>query len=223
VKAPPKIAGEDWQVTEEPGRLIYQDDAGLLDLPAPRLAGRHQFENAGVAIAALRATGLTIAPAAFEAIAKADWPARMQLLSHGKLIGLLPPGSELWLDGGHNPDGARAIASAVADLEERVSRPLVLIVGMLASKDSEAFLRNFSGLARHLVAVPIPDQKNSVPADTLATIARAVNIPAQSSDSVAAALAEVGRLGLAPPPRVLITGSLYLAGAVLAANGTPPA
>ena len=123
LKAPTKIAGEDWTVTGEPGRLIYQDDAGLLDLPAPRLPGRHQFENAGVAIATLRATDLAIAPAAFEAIAKAEWPARMQRLSQGRLIGLLPSGSELWLDGGHNADGGRAIANAVADIEERVSRP----------------------------------------------------------------------------------------------------
>ena len=223
LKVPTKIAGEDWTVTGEPGRLIYQDDAGLLDLPAPRLPGRHQFENAGVAIATLRATDLAIPPTAFEAIAKAEWPARMQRLSQGRLIELLPSGSELWLDGGHNADGGRAIANAVADIEERVSRPLVLIVGMLASKDSEAFLRNFSGLARYLVAVPIPDQKNSASADTIASIARAAGIPAQSSADVDGALAEVGKLALVPSPRVLITGSLYLAGAVLAANGTPPA
>ena len=145
VKAPIRIAGEDWMATEERGRLVYQDDAGLLDLPAPKLFGRHQFENAGVAIAALRAvSGLKLAAAAFETgIAKADWPARMQRLSHGALAALLPAGSELWLDGGHNADGGRAIASALADLEERVSRPLVLVVGMLSTKDSGAFLQQF--------------------------------------------------------------------------------
>ena len=95
--------------------------------------------------------------AAFEAgMTKADWPARMQRLSQGGLAALVPPGSELWLDGGHNADGGRAIAAALADLEERVSRPLVLIVGMLATKDCEGFLRNFSGLARRVIAVPIP-------------------------------------------------------------------
>jgi dihydrofolate synthase/folylpolyglutamate synthase len=146
----------------------------------------------------------------------------MQRLSQGRLIGLLPPGSELWLDGGHNTDGARAIASVVADLEERVSRPLVLIVGMLASKDTQSFLRNFSGLARNLVAVPIPGQENSVAAETIAAIGRAANIPAQAASDVEGALNAVGTLGLDPPPRVLITGSLYLAGAVLAANGTLP-
>jgi dihydrofolate synthase / folylpolyglutamate synthase len=223
VGAPIRIAGEDWTATEERGRLVYSDDAGLLDLPAPRLAGRHQFENAGVAIATLRALpALGLRPAVFEAVAKAEWPARMQRLSQGKLAGLLPPGSELWLDGGHNADGGRTVANALADLEERVSRPLVLVVGMLASKDASAFLKNFSGLARGLFAVPIPDQANSIPADVLADLARAANIPAQAYHDIESALADVARLGLDPPPRVMITGSLYLAGAVLKANGTPP-
>jgi dihydrofolate synthase/folylpolyglutamate synthase len=224
VKAPIKIAGEDWTATEERGRLVYQDDAGLLDLPAPKLYGRHQFENAGVAIAALRAVGeLNLTPGAFETgIAKAEWPARMQRLAHGRLAALCPPGSELWLDGGHNADGGRAIANALADLEERVSRPLVLVVGMLSTKDCESFLRNFAGLARRVVAVPIPGQEKSFPPDAVADAARAVGIPAQSADDVEAALAAIGRFGLAPPPRILIAGSLYLAGAVLAANGTPP-
>ena len=146
----------------------------------------------------------------------------MQRLSQGRLIGLLPAGSELWLDGGHNADGGRAVANALADLEERVSRPLVLVVGMLASKDAGAFLKNFSGLARRLFAVSIPDQQKSIPAAAIADLARAANIPAQASGDIESALAEVGRLGLDPPPRVMITGSLYLAGAVLAANGTPP-
>jgi dihydrofolate synthase/folylpolyglutamate synthase len=224
VKAPIRIAGEDWIATEERGRLVYQDDAGLLDLPAPKLYGRHQFENAGVAIAALRAIdGLKLPPAAFEnGIAKADWPGRMQRLSQGRLVALTPPGSELWLDGGHNPDGGRAVANALADLEERVSRPLVLVVGMLATKDCESFLKNFTGLARRTVGVPIPHQDKSFPADTIADIARSVGIPAQSSESLEAALAAIGRFELAPPPRILITGSLYLAGAVLNANGTVP-
>ncbi len=224
-KAPIRIAGEDWTATEERGRLVYQDDTGLLDLPPPKLYGRHQFENAGVAIAALRALGeLKLAPAAFETgIAKADWPARMQRLSQGRLAAIAPPGGELWLDGGHNADGGRAIANALADLEERVSRPLVLVVGMLSTKDCESFLKNFAGLARRVVAVPIPHQEKSFPADAIADAARAVGVPAQSSADFEAALAAIARFELDPPPRILITGSLYLAGAVLNANGTPPA
>jgi dihydrofolate synthase/folylpolyglutamate synthase len=224
VKAPIKVAGEDWTATEERGRLVYQDDAGLLDLPAPKLYGRHQFENAGVAIAALRATAeLEIPPSAFElGIAKVDWPARMQRLPQGRLAALCPPGSELWLDGSHNADGGRAVANALADLEERVSRPLVLVVGMLSTKDRESYLKNFCGLARRIVAVPIPSQEKSFPAGAIADAARAVGIPAQSADGVEPALAAIGRFGLEPPPRILIAGSLYLAGAVLSANGTPP-
>jgi dihydrofolate synthase/folylpolyglutamate synthase len=222
MKAPIKIAGEDWTATEERGRLVYQDDDGLLDLPAPKLYGRHQFENAGLAIAALRTSGLKLAPAAYEGVAKADWPARMQRLAQGRLAELAPAGSELWLDGGHNADGGRAIANALADIEERVPRPLVLVVGMLSTKDCGAFLRNFSGLARRIIAVPIPEQEKALAPETIAESARAVGIPAQTSASVETALADVAGFRLEPPPRILITGSLYLAGAVLDANGTPP-
>jgi dihydrofolate synthase/folylpolyglutamate synthase len=224
VKAPIRIAGEDWMATEERGRLVYQDDAGLLDLPAPKLYGRHQFENAGVAIAALRAvTDWKLPAAAFETgIAKADWPARMQRLAQGPLAALIPPGGELWLDGGHNADGGRAIANALADLEERVSRPLVLVIGMLSSKDCDGFLKNFAGLARRIVAVPIPHQEKSLPAESIAEAARNVGIPAETAADIASALAATARFEVDPPPRILITGSLYLAGEVLKANGTPP-
>ena len=222
VKAHLRIAGEDWTATEERGRLVYQDDDGLLDLPAPKLYGRHQFENAGAAIAALRASGLKLLAPSFEAgMIGVDWPARMQRLSQGRLVELMPPESELWLDGGHNADGGRAIAAALADLEERVSRPLVLIVGMLSTKDSEGFLRNFSGLARRVIAVPIHQDK-AVSAVALADIAQGIGIPAFARDDVDGALDSAGKLDLEPAPRVLITGSLYLAGEVLAANGTPP-
>jgi dihydrofolate synthase/folylpolyglutamate synthase len=152
---------------------------------------------------------------------RVDWPARMQRLSQGRLASLLAPESELWLDGGHNADGGRAIAAALADLEERVSRPLVLIVGMLSTKDSEGFLRNFSGLARRVIAVRI-HQENALPAAVLAEIARGVGIPAIARDDVESAIGVAGKLHLEPAPRILITGSLYLAGEVLAANGTPP-
>ena len=222
--APLKIAGEDWTATEERGRLVYQDEAGLLDLPAPRLYGRHQFENAGLAIAALRtAKPFAISTAAFEAgMTKAEWPARLQRLGQGRLVDLAPAGSELWLDGGHNPDGGRAIAAALADLEERVSRPLILVVGMLASKDCEGFLRNFAGLARRLIAVPVPGAEKGMTSEAVADIARAIGISATSRDNLAEAFDAARKLDLDPPPRILITGSLYLAGDVLRENGTLP-
>ena len=224
LNAPLKIAGEDWIATEERGRLVYQDDAGLLDLPAPRLYGRHQFENAGLAIAALRSIKeLKLPPSAYDnGMAKADWPARLQRLPQGRLVELAPSGSELWLDGGHNPDGGRAAAAALADLEERVSRPLVLIVGMLASKDCTGFLKNFTGLARRMIAVPIKSAEKGLSAEAVAAAARSIGLPATSRDNLDEALDAVSRLDLEPPPRILITGSLYLAGQVLRENGTPP-
>ena len=222
IGAPLHVAGQDWVASEERGRLVYQDEHGLLDLPSPRLFGRHQIDNAGTAIAALRAAGFKLAPAAYdEGLVRAEWPARMQRLTSGDLLVHAPAGSELWLDGAHNPDGGRIVAGALADLEERVSRPVVLVVGMLASKDREGFLRNFTGLARRLIAVPIHQEK-TVPAEDVAQTARAIGIPADACADVPAALSRIGDLDLDPPPRILITGSLYLAGEVLAANGTPP-
>jgi dihydrofolate synthase/folylpolyglutamate synthase len=221
---PLKIAGEDWIATEERGRLVYQDEHGLLDLPSPKLFGRHQFDNAGVAIATLRSLPeLTLPATAFEAgLAGVTWPARLQRLSQGRLVALAPEGGELWLDGGHNPDGGRAVAAALADLEERVSRPLILVVGMLSTKDTGGFLRNFTGLARRVIAVPITGQEKALPVESIADVARQAGIPADTADSLLSALAAVAAYELAPPPRILVTGSLYLAGEVLAQNGTVP-
>jgi dihydrofolate synthase/folylpolyglutamate synthase len=223
--AEPILVGQqDFSVHEERGRLVYQDEAGLLDLPRPRLAGRHQFTNAGTAIAALRAAGFGgFESAAFEAgLARADWPGRLQRLSRGRLVTLAPEGCELWLDGGHNVDGSRVLAAAVADLSERSDAPLVLIVGMLSTKDSEGFFRSFLGLAREVIAVTIPGQMAARPAEEVAAIAQTVGFTTSTQPSVEAALTSLHDYVWDPPPRVLICGSLYLAGEVLAANGTPP-
>ena len=223
IGAPLRIAGEDWIVTQERGRLVYQDEDGLLDLPPPRLLGRHQFDNAGAAVAALRAASASLPTVAYEqGLTRAEWPARMQRLATGALAAFAPEGSEIWLDGGHNPDGGRAIAAALADLEERVSRPLLLIVGMLANKDAEGFLRNFAGLARRVIAVPIEGQEKALPPDVLADVALRLGLPSEPRENLRDALRRIVQLNLDPPPRILITGSLYLAGEVLTANGTPP-
>ncbi|EJW12989.1 Dihydrofolate synthase [Rhodovulum sp. PH10] len=222
VGAPLHVAGQDWVAGEERGRLVYQDTDGLVDLPAPRLFGRHQVDNAGAAIAALRVSGLPLPATAFEqGLVRAEWPARMQRLATGNLPLLAPDGAEIWLDGGHNADGGRMIAAALGDLEERVSRPLVLVVGMLSTKDVAGFLRNFLGLALRLIAVPVPQEK-ALPADEIAAVSRSIGLPADVAGSVEDALVRVGALGLAPAARILITGSLYLAGEVLRLNGTPP-
>jgi dihydrofolate synthase/folylpolyglutamate synthase len=222
--APLHSAGQEWHVNVERGRLVYQDDRGLMDLAAPKLFGRHQFDNAGLAIATLRAQSkFRIDAGAFEAgIVNAEWPARMQRLASGALVDRAPQACEIWLDGGHNAEGGRVAAAALGDLEERVSRPLVVIVGMMANKDANAFLANFAGLTRHIIAVQIPDRDNAMPPDRLADAARALGMRVESAASVEAALRSLARLAYEVPPRILITGSLYLAGHVLAANGTPP-
>jgi dihydrofolate synthase/folylpolyglutamate synthase len=222
--APLHVSGQDWIVQEERGRLVFQDERGLLDLPPPRLLGRHQHENAGAAIAALRALGPAAPPerAIERGLQTVDWPARLQRLGTGRLAGLVPDGAELWLDGGHNPDGARAIAAAMAEIEERAPRPLVLILGMLSSKDAPGFLEHFAGLARTVLTVPIERAEQAHSARDLARAARGAGIRAEAADGVAAALARVRDTAFEVPPRILICGSLHLAGQALAENGTPP-
>jgi dihydrofolate synthase / folylpolyglutamate synthase len=222
-RAPLHAAGQHWHVSVERGRLVYQDDRGLMDLAAPKLFGRHQFDNAGLAIATLRAIDkLGIGHAAYEGIVNAEWPARMQRLASGRLIAWGPQGSEIWLDGGHNAEGGRVAAAALGDLEERVPRPLVVIAGMMGNKDAGAFLANFAGLTRHIIAVDIPGAENAMPPDRLADAARALGMRVEIVASVEAALRGLAKLAYEVPPRILIAGSLYLAGHVLALNGTPP-
>ena len=225
MRAPLLAANESWHVNIERGRLVYSDDRGLMDLAAPRLFGRHQFDNAGLAIATLRAIPtFKINQAAFEAgIVGAEWPARMQRITSGELLSWGPQGSEIWLDGGHNAEGGRVAAAALGDLEERVSRPLVVIAGMMANKDARAFLANFAGLTRHIIAVPIPDTENAMPADRLADAVRSLGMRVEIAPGIETALRALSRLAYEVPPRILITGSLYLAGHVLGLNGTPPA
>lgn len=224
MRAPLHAATQHWHVNVERGRLVYSDERGLLDLSAPRLFGRHQFDNAGLAIATLRAIeSLKLEAAAFEqGIARAEWPARMQRLTSGTLVAFAPRDAEIWLDGGHNPDGGRVIAAALGDLEERVSRPLVVIAGMMGNKDAGGFLANFAGQTRHIIAVKIPDQDNAMEPGVLADAARQLGMRVEIAAGVEAALKSVARLAYEVPPRILITGSLYLAGHVLAENGTPP-
>ncbi|MGL3105729.1 bifunctional folylpolyglutamate synthase/dihydrofolate synthase [Bradyrhizobium sp. BR 1432] len=225
MRAPLFAANESWHVNVERGRLVYSDERGLMDLAAPRLFGRHQFDNAGLAIATLRAVpAFKVNQAAFEAgIVGAEWPARMQRITSGELLSWGPQGSEIWLDGGHNAEGGRVAAAALGDLEERVSRPLVVIAGMMANKDAQGFLANFAGLTRHIIAVPIPDTENAMPVDRLADAARSLGMRVEPAPGIEAALRALAKLAYEVPPRILITGSLYLAGHVLAINGTPPA
>lgn len=215
--------GRDYNAWEENGRLVFEDARGLLDLPTPHLIGRHQHQNAATAIAALRAIEPQLAPSAFEdGVLGAQWPARLQNLAKGHVGAIAPEGSEIWLDGGHNEDAGRVLAQSMAELEDKRQRPLVIICGSLASKDTGAFLRAFKGLAQEVVAVPVNADQYAKPAAEVAAAASANGIPAASCGSVKAALAYLAARNWPAPPRILITGSLYLAGEVLALNGTPP-
>ncbi len=211
------VGSQDWHAFEQHGRLVYQDEAGLLDLPLPRLTGRFQIDNAGTAIAALRTQTIAPVDAAHieQALSQAEWPARLSRLSSDALLGALPADSELWLDGGHNPAAGAAVSASLADLEERVSRPLVLILGMINSKDAAGYLSPFEGLAQKIITVTIPDEENAVPAEDLANIAAALGFDSEAATSINAALRAAAQ-STATPPRVLICGSLYFAGHVLA-------
>lgn len=220
VGAPLIIAEEDWQVYEQHGRLVFLDEHGLLDLPMPKLFGRFQIENAGIAIAAIRKLAdPSVQEKEIEAgLATATWPARLERLSGGALNRLLPDGSELWLDGGHNPAASRALAIALAEIEDRAPKPLILIWGMLNTKDPGGFVRPFAGLANRVIAVTIEGEGNALSAEALAEIARASSIDAETAVSLEHALVRAGQAGnrMGEAPRVLITGSLYLAGRALA-------
>jgi dihydrofolate synthase / folylpolyglutamate synthase len=223
VGAPLIAMGRDYGAWEENGRLVFEDARGLLDLPLPRLIGRHQHQNAATAIAALRAIESHLASSAIEdGVTGAEWPARLQNLTKGHVAALAPAGAEIWLDGGHNEDAGRALAQSMAELEDKMQRPLVIICGSLASKDTGAFLRPFKGLAQEVVAVPVNADQYAKPAAEVAAAASANGLPAAVCGSVKSALTYLAARDWPQPPRILIAGSLYLAGEVLALNGTPP-
>ena len=210
--APVLAFGQHWHVSEDRGRLIYQDERGLLDLALPNLPGPFQVQNAGAAIAALRALGRDEA-ACEAAVTRAYWPARMQRLRIGPLVESASQ-VELWLDGGHNPAGGQAVAATLARMAKRETH---LICGMLNTKDVSGYMRPMAGLVTQLHAVSIPGEKNTLPAETTAEAAKAAGIPARTAASVAEALAAI--VAKSPEARVLICGSLYLAGSILRENG----
>jgi dihydrofolate synthase/folylpolyglutamate synthase len=210
--APVLAFGQHWHIWEERGRLVFQDEDGLMDLPLPNLPGPHQIQNAGAALMALR--HLKMGEGACEAaVTAAEWPARMQRLRRGPLVELAPQ-VELWLDGGHNPAGGAAIAATLARMPPRETH---LICGMLNTKDVGGYMAPLAGHARRLYAVAIPGEKNTLPAEVTSDAAAAAGIDSVVGESVAAALAMIVLEN--PQARVLICGSLYLAGSVLRDNG----
>ena len=215
----PLIAGEDFDGRAEDGRLVYQDEDGLLDLPPPALAGPHQFDNAALAIAATRHFGLPVNEAQIaEGLRAVQWPARLQPL-RGTLLGLLPEGSELWLDGGHNAHGAAALALALREMHEKRPMPVRLIMGLMNTRKPADFLAPFKGMAEQVYALTIPGEPNAHPAAEIVVQAKAAGFDAVDGGSILNALAAAAEGG---PARVVFAGSLYLAGHVLHQNGTPP-
>jgi dihydrofolate synthase / folylpolyglutamate synthase len=225
VSAPLFVHGEDFSAHEEHGRMVYQDTDGLLDLPLPKLVGRHQIANAAIAIAALRRIGGRWAKdTGIEwGVKNVEWPGRLQRLLKGPLVDAAPKGAEIWLDGGHNPHGGAAVAQSMADLEERAPRPLYLIAGMLKTKDAAGYFAPFRGLARHVTTIAIEGEAASLCAGALYDAARAAGLLASPADDLLDAVMQVAAWARSregePPPRILICGSLYLAGKVLAENG----
>ena len=217
--------GRDWTIRETSDGLLWRDSTVQLSLPHPALLGAHQVVNAGVAIACARQLpGFTISPDAIAAgLRRVDWPARMQQLRKGPLPDLLPPGTELWLDGAHNAMAGAALADTLRLLP---ARPTWLVAGMLNTKDAAGFLRPLAPLLAGARCIAIPGETNSLSAEDLARAARSIGLAAEPAGSAAAAMRQIAQTiradaASAPAPkecRVVIAGSLYLAGRILAEN-----
>ena len=211
--APLLAYGQHWHASPERDGMIYQDETGLLDLPRPVLSGDHQIQNAGMALAALRHLGCG-EDACLAAVTQTEWPARMQRLRSGPLTQMAAAsGAELCLDGGHNPAAGNALASVLRALPKRSTH---LICGMLNTKDVQGYLAPLAEVADSLIAVSIPGEANTLAAADTAQAAREVGLSAKSALDLNSALQTI--LATDPTARVLICGSLYLAGAVLREN-----
>ena len=225
LRCPYTVYGQDFMAFGENGRMTYQDEDSLLDLPAPRLTGRHQYANAGAAIRALKAAGFALSE---EAIAKGvesvEWPGRLQRLTSGHVHDLAAHDTEIWLDGGHNPGAGKVVAEAMANREEADPRPLFVIAGMLNTKEPIGYFEPFAGIARHVFTVPLHTSDAGLDPVALASDAAEAGLSAEAADNVESAMRTIAQTWSEEdnPPRILIGGSLYLVGEVLKLNGTSP-
>jgi len=222
LNAPLSIWGRDYRAYPEHGRLVYEEESLVWDLPAPALPGPHQIANAAVAIRLARVLGLG-ERAAREGLSAADWPARLQRLKTGPLAEIAASlEAELWLDGGHNPSAAEALAASLGEIGAREDRPLVLIAAFSARKNARAFLSYFEGLAARVIAVGFDGGRDGAqPPQTVADAARAAGVPAQTAAGLMEAVFDAAEDH--ERPRIVICGSLYLAGQALAWGGDTPA
>jgi dihydrofolate synthase/folylpolyglutamate synthase len=215
----PFVMGQDFDGYAQNGRFVYQDEAGLLDLPMPRLAGPHQLDNAAVAIAAARRFGLPVSDADIaKGVTSVEWPGRLTPIK-GALARDLAPNQELWLDGGHNEAGGSVLAAALREMNAARPKPLVLIMGTFANKDAEGYLSHFGNMPHRVLTIPIPGDRAAWKARTLADLAEKLGLTARPMRSVRSALKAAMEIEDA---RIVICGSLHLAGHVLAEDGTPP-
>lgn len=222
------VFGQDFAGFEEHGRLAYQDEDGLMDLPLPRLIGRHQFANAATAIRAIKDAGFTISQTAAEkAMITVAWPGRMQKLPEGALSQLISKlDAVIYVDGGHNADAAKAIVDTINQMNDVDLRPLYVISAMLNTKDPSTFFEKFQNLAECVIAVPVTSSEAGIDANELAKYASGAGLTAMTAKGIASALTKIEKLSSElndnQRPRILFCGSLYLAGDVLEQNGTPP-
>lgn len=223
-RSPITIGGQDYTFHRHGGRMVYQDEHGLLDLPLPRLRGSHQLANAATAIAALRNCGLDLNDQAFEAgMQTVRWPGRMERLRAGPVLSQAPAGAEVWIDGGHNPGAGEAIAQELANLDEKAPMPVFLVVGMLQTKDPSGFFHAFEDLVERVFTVPIEGSEQGFSPRALARLATECGLDAHACLSVEEALRAIrAMLKEGELARILICGSLYLVGEVLKANNEPP-
>ena len=220
LSVPIHAADADWTARREPRGFSLQYESGLVDMPAPALPGDHQIDNAAAAAMALILLGYDDPNILTAAARTAEWPARMQRLKSGPLIDDAPAGAEVWLDGGHNPAAGEALARLLADMEERDPKPLHMVCGMLNTKDVTGYLRPFQGLARRIYCLSIPGEDATLTSDELADFAEAADLDAVEVEDMAEAMRLItGEEDAAiSPPRILVCGSLYLAGRVLREN-----
>lgn len=225
LRCPTAVYGQDYSAHEEFGRMVYQDEFSLVDAPLPRLPGRHQLANAAAAIRAVKAAGFEVTDRMIEtAMVSVEWPGRLQRITSGHIVDLAPAGSEIWIDGGHNPGAGEVIAEAMAGFEEKQARPLVLIAGMINTKDQVGYFKAFADIAEYVFTVPIQGTDAAIDPVVLAHAVFDAGLVAAPTSSIEEALEELSkRLSHdKPAPRILIGGSLYLAGNALAFNGTIP-
>ena len=211
IGAPLLAHGEHWHVTTERERLVFQDETGLRDLPMPNLLGAHQVQNAGAALAGLRHLG--ISERGLEAaVTQALWPARMQRLRSGPLVDAAGQ-AELWVDGGHNPAAGEALGAYLSTLPGRATH---LVCGMMNTKDVAGYMSPLAAHAASLTALSIPGEVNTLPAEETARVARSCGMAVNTAENAEAAVAAI--VAEEPEARILICGSLYLAGAILREN-----